>query len=98
MIPNDRYAMSRDKSLNAITQISEFVTCRAEVTLRDKRSGETAEWEVTYSVPWGCDWKSELSRICTGMGFEVCGFGTHWVRTTNLNTMNIHKDSKDIRE
>lgn len=90
--------MSKDQYANVITQVPEIFTCQLEVKLRDKRTGIIEDWELFYNIPWGCNWKAEAERIVMGMGFETCGFGNHWIRSTFVNTFDLHKNAKAVQE
>ena len=98
MIPEEKFAMSKDKFANVITQVPEFFTCQLEVKLRDKRTGIIEDWDLFYQVPHGMSWKAEAERIVNSMGFETCGFGDHVLRSTFLNTYDLHVKAKDVKD
>jgi len=98
IVPEEKFAMCKDKAGNCIAQIPEVRTCQCVVNLRDKRTGDLEEWSVIYVVPFGHDWKAEAQRICMGMGYEVCGFGDHWIRTSFINSLTQHQKATPVQD
>ena len=98
IIPDEKFQMCKDKAGNCIAQIVEVRTCQCVLTLMDKRTNEMLDWSVIYVVPFDTDWKTEVTRICLGLGYEVCGFGEHWIRSGYIDSLTQHGGATPIQE
>ena len=82
---------------NCATQCVEVITCQAYCQVIDNRTEEVLAMCFFYVVPHDeSEWRRELERISSALGFTVCGIKDNWFRKGWINSLELHRVGKAL--